>query len=888
MVRSVHREALVLGLMYVAVCCTTMQALTHNGGQTNSTLTFNCSEGTNSCRSPARCTTRLESEQGETPPKCYCDSYCTSLNDCCYDYVSSCNITQHNIYLAAQQTRYALQTKNWSCFEYSKTSRSPGIWMVASCPPQTDHALRSPCEEGANSSAFDFLRYVPTTHCYKNSGECVTFRNIYCARCNMVNNPIFWKLIWRCGISPPRHYSNDEKNKFLLDNCPGFRVEPHPTSKKRFCYPVVSNCSEPVDAKVAEDCLKGYSRLLYHKPTDKHYKNPSCLLCNGHLLDNTTCGPSEFSTNIFKPKSFEMVMQFHSYPWSNDVKITRTVKQSCGEKMVYDPFLEDCRVGTPPDPVQSILDKFRFKVWIKPKRSSTTLQVVDNEDVKNALQETFQLPSQSVSMIGLKKDENALSAVFDLQATADSNASSVNSTTSLPVLDNLFYFRHPFELTIQRQTWIVFKVTHKRMACSRPEIIPPVNFTQSGSNIFINNQTHVKVNASNVYFITRNHTERGILAGSLFICKSFFTEACSVGQVLLELGSTDYTLLNGSLLFKAAGRLYAYGSYELQNNTAWVCTNYTNATIETKKPWVRTWPDDQVLWYITVCGLPLSIISLAFLLVTYASFKELRTMPGKNLMSLSISIMLSQLIWLLESGDTGNQALCKAAAVTLHYLFLVSFTCMAVIAYDTRRAFPKNDAQMTHTSFPSSSKKRFWVYLLFSWGVPMVFVIICFIIDQQRVMDIGYGNSVICWLTDMTAQIVLFGVPVGLLLLYNLWSFICTVQAIRSTKIGSKRLQRQGANQGHEVKIYFRLMTLMGFTWFFGFGAHALHRFLMYAFVVLTSLHGVYIALAFVLKPHVFNLFKNRLANMNFNRKSTISTIDLTMSTPSKGAESVL
>jgi hypothetical protein len=282
---------------------------------------------------------------------------------------------------------------------------------------------------------------------------------------------------------------------------------------------------------------------------------------------------------------------------------------------------------------------------------------------------------------------------------------------------------------------------------------------------------------------------------------------------------------------------------------------------------------------------------LFFLLATYVAFRELRTLPGKNMMSLSVSLMLSEFIWLLGSGDTNKPELCKATAVALHYLFLVSFTCMSVIAYDTRRAFPKNNAQMSNSLFPSSSQRRLMTYLSFSWGLPLVFVITCVVLDQQGAVAIGYGNAVICWLTDMTAQVIFFGVPLGIMLLYNLVAFIQTVQAIRVTKIGSKTLHRQGANYGNDIKIYFRLMTLMGFTWFFGFGAHALHKSLMYVFVLLTSLHGVYLALAFAIKPHVFNLYRNRLATFSVSRKTTTSTIDLTTSmksTPSKSAESVL
>lgn len=856
-------------------------------GMGNSSLPFTCAEE-NSCKNRARCGAVLETQRGKnSAPKCFCDSHCSSLNDCCADLEPSCQTNNQTNKIANTH----LTTNTWRCYQYSKIPRSPGIWMIATCPVNyTDNPVpRAKCEDAANipltSSSVDFLSNVPTTHCYKPDG-CVTFRNYYCARCNGILAPIFWKLTWRCNISPPKHLNNTERDKFLMEYCPDSRLEPHDTTARRYCYGVVSTCSAKGDSFLRNDCIRGPARLVYHPKTDKHYKNPSCLMCNGLELDSAICGPSEFSSQVFQPKSFEMVLQFETFPWNREVKSTMT-QTSCGKEMVYDEFLEECRRGVLPDPVQSIVDKFRFKMWLKPVLLDTL--TVDKDVFKRAILEKFSLPSRGVSLISLKKEEKSIAAILDVQAI--STNSSFNTSSSAFGLKKLLRFSDPFELLIRGKTWNVFKVTHKRLACSKPKIYPPGNFTRfNESSFLVNNETLVA--AEDGQIIARNHSDQNIQAGSLFVCTSFFTEICNTSQVLLALKEEDYTLVNETVYFKAADQSYPPGSYEMQGKTAWVCTDYKNHTnpkiLKSNKQTKRS--ENKILWYFTVCGFSFSIVSLVFLLGTYVVFKELRTLPGKNMMSLSLSLLLSEFMWLLGSGDTDNPGFCKTTALLLHYLFLASFACMTVIAHDTRRAFPKNNAQMSNHLFPSS-QRRLMMYLLFSWGLPLVFVVTCFLLDQQGAVAIGYGNPVICWLTDLKAQIIIFGVPVGVMLLYNLVAFIQTVQSIRVARIGSKTLHRQGGNHGNDCKIYLRLMTLMGFTWFFGFGAHALHESLMYVFVLLTSLQGVYLALAFAVKPHVFGLYRNRLASLSISRKTTISTLDLTSSmksTPSRSAESVI
>ena len=91
--------------------------------------------------------------------------------------------------------------------------------------------------------------------------------------------------------------------------------------------------------------------------------------------------------------------------------------------------------------------------------------------------------------------------------------------------------------------------------------------------------------------------------------------------------------------------------------------------------------------YITFIGSILSISSLFFLVVVYMSFKELRNLPGKCLVSLSIALVWYQIIFCLSAVSKDVEGLCKAVAICLHFFFLAAFSWTSVIAFDTANTF---------------------------------------------------------------------------------------------------------------------------------------------------------------------------------------------------------
>ena len=90
---------------------------------------------------------------------------------------------------------------------------------------------------------------------------------------------------------------------------------------------------------------------------------------------------------------------------------------------------------------------------------------------------------------------------------------------------------------------------------------------------------------------------------------------------------------------------------------------------------------------ITFAGTIVSIVSNCFLLVVYLSFKQLRNLPGKCLISLLSAMLCNHIIFLGAAKFQQDELYCKAIAICLHFFVLASFWWMSVMAFDTANAF---------------------------------------------------------------------------------------------------------------------------------------------------------------------------------------------------------
>ena len=126
---------------------------------------------------------------------------------------------------------------------------------------------------------------------------------------------------------------------------------------------------------------------------------------------------------------------------------------------------------------------------------------------------------------------------------------------------------------------------------------------------------------------------------------------------------------------------------KLQGNTIYVLCPGQRAGHSGQVDKEPNWPHSTVLSYVTLAGTLLSIVSLCFLLCVYLTFRELRNLPGKCLINLSLGLLCYQSVFLGAGKSTGVESLCEAVAIFLHFFVLAAFSWMSVMAYDIANTF---------------------------------------------------------------------------------------------------------------------------------------------------------------------------------------------------------
>ena len=146
----------------------------------------------------------------------------------------------------------------------------------------------------------------------------------------------------------------------------------------------------------------------------------------------------------------------------------------------------------------------------------------------------------------------------------------------------------------------------------------------------------------------------------------------------ISYNASQYVMyVNKSVLVSSLGKMFDPGSYRNINNTIHMCQN-TSSFNSTKKEAASS-------LIIYACS-AISMSSLLFFLLTNCLFHELHTVHFKNLMSLSIALLMFHCLF-LASIKVKVRALCDVITGLLHYAMLAMFTWMSVVGYDVSKRF---------------------------------------------------------------------------------------------------------------------------------------------------------------------------------------------------------
>ena len=266
---------------------------------------------------------------------------------------------------------------------------------------------------------------------------------------------------------------------------------------------------------------------------------------------------------------------------------------------------------------------------------------------------------------------------------------------------------------------------------------------------------------------------------------------------------------------------------------------------------------------LSIISTSISLFCLLIFIVAFCLLPSLHNLPGKCLLSLSISLFFGQLIFISTSNIRRSSSLCFLSAVLIHYFYLSSFIWLLIIAKQIHSTFARQTIQQ-HSNHPN-----FYLYhLVVACSTGLIILIACLLqfIRPQSTFSPAYG-LLFCAISQSNAMILFFLFPIGLSLLLIAVLFCKTILAISH----SQQISRLARNDDqHFVLIYARLACLMGLQWLLLILALILQRtWLWIIFEMINSLPGAFICLGFLSSSRIWKRLTCRRQSLKSNATPT-------------------
>lgn len=805
------------------------------------------------CHSQKHCHKNTTSFKADTFFNCYCDDACYKIfSDCCPDYEKQCG---------EQKVGENVEKNPWQCVELGnyvtgcKIVGATGVWMVAKCPRNwTLGEGRAKCEKPKHKKVIDSTPVLGNNK--------ITYRNMHCAVCHGVTNYSTWNIPVFTFVTPPEWLDLDSKLEFIVQNGGYiFTQEPREGQPRRYCAGrnYISNCTNTTHVD-RSNCLNGGINAVMGK-WKRYYKNEACASCNGQpglttwLVENI-CG--------YLPEGFSLVFNLRE---PGGKPRTSVVTTFCPYGTVFDTNLQFCRKGYIVTPDDKLSNQFLVVLWFQKSSIKTNLNSTLANNLKSALLGNFSLSADEISALAFHKQDllgNYIVATFRFILSplhslifANQQKNNYNITRENAMfLTLLNSTAEILSIAWKDTTFSIIKLMAKQLSCYDGKIFHPNEYRIDSEKLVLNK-------TGEVYLLSDYSLLKGD-EGNLTLCRKLILSDCMRGAYV-PLQEDEYVIFpNLSVYHKTTNSTFRFGGYSItetlnqgqgdisnateRNWTIALCLPFQNAFNKTEIEYIT---QSYSLRLVTLVGFSVSITCHILILITYSLFQELRTVPGLNLMSLSLSMCLAQIVWLISSTHFLRTSHCKRLAVLDHYLHQVSFLAMTAISYHTHHTF----SQPFKGRIANRSRSKFIKYSIFVWVSPAVFVAICVTLDKTETFQVNYG--VRCWLGTRNAKLFLFLLPLAITLLYNICKFIQT--AVRLSHHDKDRQNIRRNNDKKNVIICGKLATLVGFPWLFLFMGvlFPVVEALNSMFVLGVCLQGVLIALVFLFNKNILKHYKD-------------------------------
>lgn len=353
--------------------------------------------------------------------------------------------------------------------------------------------------------------------------------------------------------------------------------------------------------------------------------------------------------------------------------------------------------------------------------------------------------------------------------------------------------------------------------------------------------------------------------GEIRVPRGFFVK-------LVNFQNTGSNVFFRSLLSRGAGGQHSTSGTAIpwNNQTINISDNARNVSLNSTVS-VAGLQYDTIVAALTLTGCILTSLCCVMLLITYALFKEKRTIPGLCIMSYTLALTASYILLIAGIDQVTHWELCTALGVALHFFFLSHFAWSSIISYDLlKRVSSIRSASMASATFSRSN--RYQIFILYSvagWGMPLVICFVTLMLDLISSLDIDYATDTMCWIQPAMALVGSVIVPICVALAINLVSFVIIIVSIHCTMRMCRMSSVSGC--GHntsldkfrkEVRVFAGIFSLLGLQWIFGLlAAWEEMDWMWYLLIASTPLQGVVLVCVYVLNRKTRRLYGQLFAH---------------------------
>ncbi|XP_069943693.1 uncharacterized protein [Cherax quadricarinatus] len=774
---------------------------------------------------------------------CQCDPACAYHGDCCLDAAH---------YRSQEAQKY-------TCVSLS----GGGVHMKGNCRAGwQDAEVARLCEAGSPadiSSSADPVGNLPVT-----SITSVTYTNYYCAICNQdSHNLTLWKVRLVCpslqvnGTKDPvkqdslRHLQMIDNSWGIYSDDNGLKVfhecnieSQAPSSvQQRMCRPSVGECGTGWRQHHIQQQCNSYTALVQTQSTT--YKNLHCALCNNENRDNLSCiAPASPAIIITTTSSFGIfVTKSDDLPGPPSTSVS---------EMPHPPLISPRPRARPTTPIirptqippRPPLIPPRPTIPPRPPMIPPSPPVIPSRPPTLPPMLTSPRPRPRPPMTPLRPP--TLPVTQPTRTSPRPTGGPTPFTILVDFTDRCGNNEVGFIFSCGHGgIWDIFTKKCRDITCwdkqqkfvsgSSRDGLSFTTLTTASSNTSFSQQ-HLNESNAHLFRVAivdmelRNITPQSRGTNNTCLQALLFEH---------EYDKSD----NGSLVVEKYDRVYNRGEYEVVEGGMVVCA-----------PHSPTEKFSHVMGWMTLAGLGLSCLCLLLHLAAFLLVPHFRNLPGKSMASLCLSLLTAYTIFIVstfvESGTTG----CYILAALMYYSFLASFCWMSIIAFDVWQTIRQSIGELRVSS--GKQKSKFLAYSVYSWLLPALAVFVTVALDQTAPAGLPSGflpslGQRWCWFGQRKALLVFFAVPLLVVMVLNAVFFLATAYVISTSKESMLRIS-SSSHYNKRLQMYVRLAVLMGLTWITGIVAGYLQlESVWYIFVVLNTLQGVFIFLAFTCRSNV-------------------------------------